>query len=214
MKLEEALPEEYVEALAAFLAGYRNQSSSPSGRVVVAYDPPVTLAEGLSEDELVRAEAAFGCHLPPDLRSLLTRVVFTGNPWPSWREPERLRTAVMDYVVQIADFDIRNNDYWNEAWGVRPQDLKAAGETAAQFLQAAPPLLPLLGHRFLPALPERAGNPVLSVGQFVDTINYGNDLADYFNRELGAPRQSWAAKAPKGVPFWSSVAEVIPPSQA
>lgn len=62
----------------------------------------------------------------------------------------------------------------------------------------------MFAHRFIPDTPAAAGNPVFSIVQ-TDIIHYGSDLADYFAREFGVPRPSWAAQAPKEIPFWSDL---------
>jgi hypothetical protein len=47
-----------------------------------------------------------------------------------------------------------------------------------------PTLIPIYAHRYLPAQPVLAGNPVFSVYQ-TDIMHYGNDLASYFAHEFG-----------------------------
>jgi hypothetical protein len=42
----------------------------------------------------------------------------------------------------------------------------------------------------------------MSVYQAVDSIVYGNDLADYLHREFAVPRPAWAAASPRPVPYW------------
>jgi hypothetical protein len=70
---------------------------------------------------------------------------------------------------------------------------------------AAPRLIPLDGHRYLPETPHERGNPVFSVYQS-DVIYYGADLADWVRREdlgwdVGIPIDP--ARPPKEIPFWS-----------
>ncbi len=69
---------------------------------------------------------------------------------------------------------------------------------------AAPTLIPLIGHRFLPSEPNEAGNPVFSVYQ-TDIIYYGANLEHYFNNEF----RGWSASedgAYRQIPFWSDLA--------
>jgi hypothetical protein len=72
-------------------------------------------------------------------------------------------------------FDIENNGFWNQEWGEKPSGLEVALATAKRCFAAAPKLIPLYSHRYLPAEPVSAGNPVLSVYQ-ADIIYYGRDL--------------------------------------
>jgi hypothetical protein len=44
-------------------------------------------------------------------------------------------------------------------------------------------MVPIYGHRYLPAGRGSWGHPILSIWQ-TDIICYGNDLADYMDREL------------------------------
>lgn len=53
-------------------------------------------------------------------------------------------------------------------------------------------LIPVCGHRYLPAEPCSAGNPVLSVYQ-MDIIVYGRDLAAYFAAEATGRSESLVA---------------------
>jgi hypothetical protein len=75
-------------------------------------------------------------------------------------------------------------------------------------------MIPVYSHRYLPAEPCEAGNPVLSIYQ-TDIIHYGYDLADYFAREFRvdaavAPERyiwtpPWAATEPRPIRFWDDV---------
>jgi hypothetical protein len=75
-------------------------------------------------------------------------------------------------------------------------------------------MIPVYSHRYLPAEPCEAGNPVFSIYQ-TDIIHYGYDLADYFAREFRvdaavAPERyiwtpPWAAAEPRPIRFWDDV---------
>ncbi|MGD0734569.1 MAG: hypothetical protein ABR976_05450 [Terracidiphilus sp.] len=67
-------------------------------------------------------------------------------------------------------------------------------------ISEAPMLIPILGHRYMPALPTECGNPVFSVHQ-TDIIYYGFDLEDYLRHEFRLPRQKWPAQVKK-IEFW------------
>lgn len=104
-------------------------------------------------------------------------------------------------------FDIRHNTFWPAAWGPRPESLEEAFQFAAQAVATAPRLIPVFGHRYIPAEPARAGNPVFSVHQ-TDIIVYGNDLLSYFANEFRAVA-SWYTPPLDARPirFWSERAE-------
>lgn len=106
-------------------------------------------------------------------------------------------------------FDVEHNAFWYDPWGPRPADLEEACALARRHLQAAPPLVPIYLHRFIPAEPAQAGNPILSVVQ-ADIICYGADLEDYLAREFGG-NGSRPVSPPVGeagvesIPFWGDI---------
>jgi hypothetical protein len=102
-------------------------------------------------------------------------------------------------------FDIECHSFWWPAWGPRLLELSEAIEVARQGVAAAPRLIPVYGHRYLPAVPAEAGNPVFSVVQ-TDIIYYGRDLRAYFLHEFGAMSYVEAiTPEPRDVPFWSDL---------
>ncbi len=73
----------------------------------------------------------------------------------------------------------------------------------AEKVRDAPALIPIYEHRGIPNEPADAGNPVFSIVQ-TDIIVYGNDLADYLQREFG--RRSTALLQPaRSIRFWSDL---------
>ena len=83
-----------------------------------------------------------------------------------------------------------------------PADDSEALEVARQHLDQAPTMIPVSGHRYLPAGHGTYGHPVLSIYQ-TDIIIYGTDLADYIDQEFGPRpiRSDWTP--PPMVAFWS-----------
>lgn len=100
-------------------------------------------------------------------------------------------------------FDIEENGLWWAEWGNRPNAAEERTEVLTQVLSHAPKLIPIFGHRYLPATPSQAGNPVFSVYQS-DVIHYGADLADYLDREEnGWEAQPWPEV--REIDFWSEL---------
>ena len=77
---------------------------------------------------------------------------------------------------------------------------------ATAHLEQAPKLIPLCGHRYIPAEPCEAGNPVFSIYQ-TDIICYGADLWQYLSNEymqfLRGPDAHFYVSSSKEIPFWS-----------
>ncbi|WP_437595680.1 hypothetical protein WMF28_24195 [Sorangium sp. So ce590] len=171
-------------------------------------DAGVTIAPGLTEAEITRAESAIGAGFPPDLRSFLSKGLPIGARFPDWREPDSTEIRrQLDWPFEGMAFDIEHNVFWWDAWGVRPSELPAALQIARAMVAEAPRLIPVAGHRYIPAEPALAGNPVFSVYQ-TDIIYYGNDLATYLRREfLRHPRDAAVRGEVRRIRFWSELVD-------
>lgn len=172
-----------------------------AGLIPKSNDPIWT--DGYSQGELDDAQARYGLTFPPDLLALLLeRRPIQGYDWRS--DDEQIR-AMLKWPLEGLLFDVDNNDLWWPEWGLRPDTQKARAEVVAAVVAHAPKLIPLVSHRYLPAEPNEAGNPVFSVYQS-DVIYYGADLVDYFDREFGDPNRPLPHTA-KRIPFWSDLVE-------
>lgn len=168
----------------------------------------VTLAAGLTAEELRQVEEQHRFRFPPDLRSFLSCALPLGPRFPNWRTPEA--HALLDQMAWPFEgiaFDIQNNVFWWEPWGARPEDLSGALAVAKAAVERAPHLIPISGHRYLPAEPVLEGNPVFSVHQ-TDIIYYGTDLRRYFACEFGGMNYAEAVRAePRRIQFWTELVE-------
>jgi hypothetical protein len=179
-----------------------------SGEMLLLQHRGVTLAAGLTAEELRRVEEIHRFHFPPDLRSILSCVLPIGLRFPNWRtlESSELLNQLAWPFEGIA-FDIENNVFWWKPWGARPEALSEAIAVAKAAVDRAPRLIPIYGHRYLPANPEIAGNPVFSVYQ-TDIIYYGVDLRRYFACEFGRIDHAEAVRGePRHIPFWTDLVE-------
>lgn len=163
----------------------------------------LVFAPGLTEREIAAVEKFLGVALPPDLAAFLAEGLPVGPRFPDWRDlgGERLR-AQLDWPFDGIAFDIEHNGFWFEAWGPRPDALADAIAVARAHVAAAPKLIPLYAHRYLPAEPALAGNPVLSVYQ-TDIIVYGSNLRHYLAREFGGPEAHETEV--RRIRFWSDL---------
>jgi hypothetical protein len=162
----------------------------------------VIFEDGLSAKEVAACEARFGFRFPPDLRAFLENALPVsiesdddGNTFPNWRSGDegKLRERV-NWPFEGMAFDIENNQFWLEDWGRRPSSLADAIAVARRHVDAAPKLIPVFSHRYVPDEPEMADNPVISVYQ-TDIIYYGNNLWDYFEEEFGPhPKGSYSGQ--------------------
>ncbi|HEX3781669.1 MAG TPA: hypothetical protein VHX38_18560 [Pseudonocardiaceae bacterium] len=188
-------------------------------RLVAVHGRETTIGPGLTEAEFARIENEYGFEFAADHRAFLAaglprsrpatstpEVIHTWRePWPDWRDddPAVLRGR-LDGPIEGVLFDVEHNSTWYDGWGPRPEQAAERLAKARQELATVPKLVPVYGHRFLPAGSGSFGHPVLSVRQ-TDIIYYGKDLADYVYREFRdshfeSPDQSWQPSAT--VPFW------------
>jgi hypothetical protein len=167
----------------------------------------VTFSPGLSHREFSAAEAHCGFEFPPDLRSFLAFAMPTGGKFPDWRNPGSPSLAeTLAWPLEGLWFDVQQNSLWLPEWGPKPADETSAYLHLSKLVQAAPKLIPIQGHRYLPCRPLESGNPVLSVYQS-DIICYGLNLEDYFQNEYSFHfgRSGYQlSKEPKSTEFWSS----------
>jgi hypothetical protein len=167
----------------------------------VEFDP------GLTDAEVERTQQQFDFVFPPDLRELLQVALPRGTQFPDWRSGDvaRLRDW-LDVPRRGILFDVEYNDYWHPDLNARPCMLEDALSVASEGVKAAPRLIPVFGHRMIPAEPHQAGNPVFSIHQ-ADIICYGFDLADYLRREFSLEgREAWPDEI-RPIRFWSACAQ-------
>ena len=88
-----------------------------------------------------------------------------------------------NWLVEGLEFDVEQNDLWEPGWGPRPQTPEERSARVHELVEAAPKVIPVIGHRYLLAEPCTAGNPVLSVYQS-DIVIYGEDLRDFLLHDL------------------------------
>ena len=169
----------------------------------------VVLAPGLTAGEIDRAEQTYALVFPPDLRELLMFALPVSAGWPDWRagDDPRIRAQLRAPYEGIC-FDIEHDAFWLDAWGARPTVLAEAFAIAKKHVDAAPTLIPIRGHRYLPSRPSVSGNPVFSVHQ-TDIIHYGADLWNYLENEFHGAFETpeyQLTQLLRHIDFWSDLA--------
>src|SRR6266540_4551702 len=89
-----------------------------------------------------------------------------------------------NWLIEGLEFDVECNELWESSWGPKPATLDEQKARVHELVEAAPKLIPVIGHRYLLAEPCVPGNPVLSIYQS-DVVVYGADLRDFLLHELG-----------------------------
>ena len=157
---------------------------------------------GLTNGEFDKIELRFGFSFPPDLRQVLQFALPVGGAFPNWRDDsDDALTGRLESPFEGIMFDVESSDFWLDDWGMKPKSEADRRSIVKSAIVKAPKLIPIFSHRFVPAEPSEAGNPVFSVHQ-TDIIYYGNDLADYFHRDFRVPLPEGAATQPRSIRFW------------
>jgi len=175
------------------------------------------IGPGLTDAEFTRIERDYEFEFADDHRAFLAAGLplktpepyERRNPWPDWRDgdPGDLR-EILGWPVEGTLFDVQYDAFWHPSWGQRPARMSKALSTARRHLAQAPKMIPVWGHRYLPAGRGTYGHPVLSIYQ-TDVIMFGTDLAEYIAIEFQrrsmipdlTPPPDWIP--PPMVPFWS-----------
>jgi hypothetical protein len=173
----------------------------------------------MSDAEVSEIEQAGGFTFPPDLRAFLQLGVPIGRregflkrlqldpAFPNWREdPAAIMANARQWALNAFLDDIEDNGFWMEEWGAQPSDVDEALAVAEQHIAAAPLLIPIYAHRFLPTEPNLPGNPVFSVWQAVDTIYMGYNLQNYLRNEFLPDERDWGKPEDyRAIRFWSRI---------
>jgi hypothetical protein len=156
--------------------------------------------QGYSAVDLERFQDRYRLDFPPDLIALLRdRRLVEG---PDWNDENAIR-SILAWPFEGLLFDVEHNALWWPEWGSRPDQPDAREDVLRDVVARAPRLIPILAHRFLPATPKEAGNPVFSVHQS-DIIHYGANLEDYLEREEGGLNRPWPSTI-REIDFWSEM---------
>lgn len=177
-------------------------------------DKGIRFEKGLTDEELITIEADFNFRFPPDLQVLLCLALPVSKSFVDWRRAissRKYETEVLERIhwpLEGMLFDIRNNVFWNEEWGEKPELFEQQKEIAEEHFQKYPRLIPIYSHRYIPVTPYTTGNPVFSVYQ-MDIIYYGNGLASYFRNEFHVKLPDYfnIPNEAKHIEFWSKQAE-------
>ncbi|HJQ56101.1 MAG TPA: hypothetical protein VJ890_04305 [Vineibacter sp.] len=158
---------------------------------------------GYSQHELEVIQERWNLRFPSDLVDLLRerRPLLDGPGAFDWllSDPVDIQGR-FDWPFEGFCFDIEHNEVWWPEWGPKPEGLGEQFERLREVFAGVPTLIPLSGHRYLPADPFEPGNPVFSVYQ-TDIICYGANLQDWIKHE----REGWSDDGLpiKEIRFWS-----------
>lgn len=156
---------------------------------------------GYTDRQLDDIQGEWQVTFPPDLVEIYRERCSVIPDGFDWLDTPRAQIREMfDWPLEGLLFDLEHNALWLNDWGEKPRQASKAREIVRVAVAAAPRLIPVFGHRYIPETPHAAGNPVFSVYQS-DIIFYGVDLAQYVANETG--RWLPPLRSPREIPFWS-----------
>ena len=166
----------------------------------------IKLTKGLSEKQIEDAENYYNIVFPQDLQELLMAFTPNSENFYNWSDyshenVDKIKEA-LEWSIEGALFDVENNNFWWKTWGEKPNEMSERLRTARCFIEKAPKLIPIYGHRYISSYPNEPKNPIYSVYQ-TDIIFYGKDIWDYFEVEYGEKaHQDIDLNKIKPIPFW------------
>ena len=183
---------------------------------------------GMTDIEVRQAEVRFGFAFPPDYR-LFLQTLHTTDPecvrYVGGEISERAGRPVRDWLGDRAPFDealawplegllwsIEADSCWFSGWGARPTTRDGRAARIRGLANESPPLIPVMGHRYLVGHPLESGNPVLSI-YGGDVIVYARSFGAWLVEELASmvdPSMRKLAPANaavdlRSIPFWQDV---------
>jgi hypothetical protein len=175
----------------------------------------VHFESGLTDDEILQAEAKFNFRFPPDLKLFLQTALPINDRFVDWRlgleskeEADKI-TERFNWPLEGMLFDIDKNNFWINNWGERPGDYTERVIIAKKHYETYPKLIPIYSHRYISERPNESGNPIFSVHQ-MDIIYYGINLEHYFANEFRYTESGdyeLEEYPEKKIEFWSERAE-------
>jgi len=159
------------------------------GIIDILKNKGILFEEGLGETEFGEIEAKFNIIFPNDLKLLLHIALPVSDGFVNWRQGLESESEAKNINAGLAwplegmIYDIKNNSFWFDQWGNKPEDADDQIKIATDYYLTYPKLIPIYLHRYIPNKPVQAGNPIFSVHQ-MDIIYYGFDLASFFAREF------------------------------
>jgi hypothetical protein len=202
----ETVPDDVVAYLREFVSNPPPLHGRLAGTRLEPSTETISFEDGLTADEFDGIERRFGFTFPADLRLFLSLGLPVSKGFPDWRSgaEDDLRGR-LSWPADSICWDVEHNDFWLDEWGPRPVELADAQTIAREHIDAAPTLIPIYIHRYVPEEPSDAGNPIFSVYQ-TDIIVYGHGLRAYLDHEFGRARGTGAPA--RRIPFWTHLVDL------
>lgn len=167
----------------------------------------IILEEGLTAKELDQIYKIYDIEFPTPLQDFLRSMLPISKGFYHWRNFSRENVAFIKTCMEFPAKDICNRTDevdWCDHWGVEPKNKKKREVEIKKKALAAPKLVPIYSHRYIP-LGHFNSYPILSI-HGVDIIYYGKDLENYINIEFGTQKQAALDyRTIEYIPFWTDL---------
>ena len=143
----------------------------------------IRLLPGLTEEEFLKIEEIYGITFPADLHMIYENFIpISKKPrsFYNWHDfsPQNIAHIKKKIFRAYKYFIPYMRPFYKMSLHKDMDQL-----TDEALILTLPQLIPIYGHRFMPASPEDAGNPVFSIVG-TDMIYYGSDIFNYFDLEF------------------------------
>ena len=143
----------------------------------------VIVDKGLSDAEIGQIEQLYKIRVPQILQDLWKEGLPISKSFYNWRDFTPRNIGKIKSAMDKPFNDIRElagEADWNGDWGEMPASSGDIADFIRKKADAAPRLIPIYGHRYMPAAAVE-NPPVFSICG-LDVIIYGSDLEAYFQQ--------------------------------
>ena len=164
----------------------------------------IELQNGLSRKEIDTIESLYGFSFPTPLKDFYMEVLPVGNGFYNWRDFDANNIFAIQYMMKLPRKNFMENLEWYEEIQSDMGDIANRKRLVGGIIDAAPLLIPIRAHRYIPICSLKE-YPVISV-HGLDVIYYGRNLYEYLEIEFGLKRhKDIDFSSIEYIPFWSDV---------
>ena len=172
-------------------------------------DKGIQFKNGLTDDEINKIEEIYRIVFPKWLRKFyILGVPFSeeNDLFPLWSDFSETNIAQIKARIQkpykMLSREVQDG-FWLTSWGSRPESKEEALQKFGELSSAAPRLIPIYSHRYMPLIDGVDDPPVISISGS-DVIYYGCNLHDYLQNEFLNEEFAIPTDCIK-VPFWDDL---------
>ncbi len=169
----------------------------------------VVFDEGMSVTEIDEVEEVYNINFPSELKHLYSIALPVSKGFYNWRDTSKHNLEYIKSALEMPLrgllFDLEINGLWCDNWGQKTDSIEEAKRIFLKHYAAAPQMIPIYSHRYIPFIKDNMKIPVFSIMQS-DIIYYGPDLSTYLEIEFGFREyRGIQNKKYEYIDFWSDL---------